>query len=837
MSMEPAAALALGQSLPKESNPTVFESYIREAKVFDDSMVDGWKVAMDGMILFAALFSAVITAFLIESYKTLSRDSTDVMIILLYQISQQLAANGNNSQVVPIQSPADIAFRPSRAAIITNAFWFLSLGLSLACALIATLIQQWAADYIHAIDRRQAPEKRARIRAFLFEGVENSNVGAIVEGTPVLLHASLFSFLIGLVVFMHPINTVITILLSVILATCGIAYISSTVLPLLFIASPIRTPLTMFLLEFPFLRNIIREGLQTLWELGYMAVSAVWRAMMASWTKIRAGISAIRTRIPSLPIISAAIVKLQDGWQNLPDQIGALLGLEKQEPDDEWGRPVHEQTLLRQLQWTVHRRLPRKGSIWISPLIASNLDTIRESVATNMEEPGFQERELHAIGWTLDSLSNDTELIPFLEGIPSFINFPLSATPLSYDPVKVMKSLVYAKKLAHQLMSPMPFDSSVANRGTAASIKAVVSLLEHDIYPASESDDWFALNYLRRSRPFCEIQDYRWLELVMITSWIRLPDLNYWEVPDMLAYVCSDCPEELKVLSLELSAQPWDWADSQRGREVAVYPGLMTIAKCWQTKVDNQEAGERMSRVLSRLFESLSFPATGTPLAQRAYALAMLHATRAMPRSPLKIVEFTDLFLRPLSQVTDPVAVEHVLTIFKLKIWWTDLWRVVNVLTDSPQLLGDLPLFSIYYTHQLMRKLLMVYSTIQLVFPDRANKVTLNEIDSGNQISISMIFERMAQSLGENVDLGTELLRIISTLNDPRAVAIAQRALEFFLPAAKGSGTVAQEAILTLNTLKETSKKPEFGLKALVLRDEPSESFPFNSEHDQAASS
>ncbi|KAJ7601128.1 hypothetical protein C8J56DRAFT_1075119 [Mycena floridula] len=128
---------------------------------------------MDGMILFVALFSAVITAFLIESYKTLSRDSTN--------------------QAVPIQSPADIAFRPSRAVIITNAFWFLSLGLSLACALIATLIQQWAADYIHAIGRRQAPEKHARIRAFLFEGVENSNVGAIVEGTPVLLHASLFS--------------------------------------------------------------------------------------------------------------------------------------------------------------------------------------------------------------------------------------------------------------------------------------------------------------------------------------------------------------------------------------------------------------------------------------------------------------------------------------------------------------------------------------------------------------------------------------------------------------------------------------------------------------------
>ncbi|KAJ7578549.1 hypothetical protein C8J56DRAFT_797341, partial [Mycena floridula] len=225
---------------PKESNPTVFSSYIREAKVYDEAMVARWKVAMDGILLFAALFSAVVTAFIIESYKLLSPDPAALTLLILYQISQQLA---NGSQTVTfLPNPSQIPFSPSVLAVLTNIFWFISLALSLTCALAATLIQQWASEYIHAIERRQVPEMRGRIRAFLFEGVESSRVSAIVEGTPALLHASLFSFLIGLVFFLHPINRAVTYLMSGLLITCGTAYFYATIAPLISIASPIRTP-------------------------------------------------------------------------------------------------------------------------------------------------------------------------------------------------------------------------------------------------------------------------------------------------------------------------------------------------------------------------------------------------------------------------------------------------------------------------------------------------------------------------------------------------------------------------------------------------------------------
>ncbi|KAJ7128562.1 hypothetical protein C8R44DRAFT_557882, partial [Mycena epipterygia] len=64
-----------------------------EAEKYDKGLVESWKSDMEGMLIFAGLFSASLTAFLIESYKTLNPDSGDTTVHLLSQISQQLAAS------------------------------------------------------------------------------------------------------------------------------------------------------------------------------------------------------------------------------------------------------------------------------------------------------------------------------------------------------------------------------------------------------------------------------------------------------------------------------------------------------------------------------------------------------------------------------------------------------------------------------------------------------------------------------------------------------------------------------------------------------------------------
>ncbi|KAJ6561643.1 hypothetical protein B0H19DRAFT_1375021, partial [Mycena capillaripes] len=142
---------------------------------------------MEGMLIFAGLFSASLTAFIIESYKTLIPNSGDSTVRLLSQISQQLAAAANGST---FQVTAPVHFSPPATSLICNILWFISLGLSLSCALVATLLEQWARDFLHKADMRSSPIIRARIFSYLYYGMKRFNMHTIVDVIPLLLHAS-----------------------------------------------------------------------------------------------------------------------------------------------------------------------------------------------------------------------------------------------------------------------------------------------------------------------------------------------------------------------------------------------------------------------------------------------------------------------------------------------------------------------------------------------------------------------------------------------------------------------------------------------------------------------
>ncbi|KAJ7866661.1 hypothetical protein B0H13DRAFT_2561111 [Mycena leptocephala] len=55
----------------------IWAIYVAEAEKYDKGLVESWKSDMEGMLIFAGLFSASLTAFLVESYKTLNLDSSD----------------------------------------------------------------------------------------------------------------------------------------------------------------------------------------------------------------------------------------------------------------------------------------------------------------------------------------------------------------------------------------------------------------------------------------------------------------------------------------------------------------------------------------------------------------------------------------------------------------------------------------------------------------------------------------------------------------------------------------------------------------------------------------
>ncbi|TDL22527.1 hypothetical protein BD410DRAFT_206686 [Rickenella mellea] len=128
--------------------------------------------------------------------------------------------------------------------VSVNILWFLSLALGLLCALSATMVQQWARNYLQLVERRPAPNKRARIRAYLYEGIERFRMTAVVEAIPTLLHVSLFLFIIGLVIFLFPINLHIALIMLIILTAVGILYATVTFLPIRHKNCPYQTPLS-----------------------------------------------------------------------------------------------------------------------------------------------------------------------------------------------------------------------------------------------------------------------------------------------------------------------------------------------------------------------------------------------------------------------------------------------------------------------------------------------------------------------------------------------------------------------------------------------------------------
>ncbi|KAJ7486953.1 hypothetical protein FB451DRAFT_1554099 [Mycena latifolia] len=219
----------------------IWSVYISEAEKYDKALVESWKSDMEGMLIFAGLFSAILTAFLIESYKTLTPDPGDDIVRLLAQISLQLAgiSNGTSVEIVPSDP-----FVPQLTSLVCNALWFVSLGLSLSCALIATLVEQWAREFQHKSEMRSAPIIRARIFSYLYYGLKRFNMPAVVELIPLLLHASLIIFFVGLVAFLIPVNTGIMILSVFLLALVTIVYVVFTLLPLFYLDCPYRTPLS-----------------------------------------------------------------------------------------------------------------------------------------------------------------------------------------------------------------------------------------------------------------------------------------------------------------------------------------------------------------------------------------------------------------------------------------------------------------------------------------------------------------------------------------------------------------------------------------------------------------
>ncbi|EIM80213.1 uncharacterized protein STEHIDRAFT_68654, partial [Stereum hirsutum FP-91666 SS1] len=129
-------------------NARVWRVYLDEAEIYDREMVDEWKDTVDTLLVFAGLFSAVVTTFVAQTSQSLQVDYTQTTASLLTELValQRAAAQGLSPSVVPA-SALNASTQSAPASAIdraVNGFWFTSLALSLSTALFCILVKQWA---------------------------------------------------------------------------------------------------------------------------------------------------------------------------------------------------------------------------------------------------------------------------------------------------------------------------------------------------------------------------------------------------------------------------------------------------------------------------------------------------------------------------------------------------------------------------------------------------------------------------------------------------------------------------------------------------------------------
>ncbi|KAF8492557.1 hypothetical protein F5888DRAFT_1575113, partial [Russula emetica] len=222
-----------------------FSMYISRAQKFDEENAENWKGGAEGILVFTGLFASTVATFISISYQSLQRDPNAITQSLLTQISQQLpgssnATTSNASLSINAQDP----FSPPATAVFVNSVWFVSLVLSLTCALMATMLQQWTRRYRQLTQRNYPPHIRAHIREYFARGADRFHISKLVETLPALLLISVLLFFSGLVVFAFGGNIIVAYTTVAIVAFCVLWYIILTLAPLIFHDCPYRTPLS-----------------------------------------------------------------------------------------------------------------------------------------------------------------------------------------------------------------------------------------------------------------------------------------------------------------------------------------------------------------------------------------------------------------------------------------------------------------------------------------------------------------------------------------------------------------------------------------------------------------
>ncbi|KAF9030739.1 hypothetical protein BDZ89DRAFT_1064517 [Hymenopellis radicata] len=216
-------------------NAKVWRVYVEEAAAFDANMIGRYRDGLDVMLVFAGLFSAVVTSFLVQASQNLQADYGEMTAMLLHDLVAIQLSLADGASVVNITSPSANptgAFVANRIDVLVNGFWVVSLSASLAVALAAVLVKQWLHHYTSLLSGTS--RHRSHVRHSRFTGLERWRVRVIIGTLPIIMHLSLMLFLSGLILFFVPLHVSLAWAVGVITVILCTLYFISNALPIFY---------------------------------------------------------------------------------------------------------------------------------------------------------------------------------------------------------------------------------------------------------------------------------------------------------------------------------------------------------------------------------------------------------------------------------------------------------------------------------------------------------------------------------------------------------------------------------------------------------------------------
>ncbi|KAH9852315.1 hypothetical protein C2E23DRAFT_885821 [Lenzites betulinus] len=202
-------------------------------KTFHDGTVKRWIDELDTLLVYAGLFSAVLTAFNVESYRLLQPDDAESVAVAIgkqmaIQLSQ-LTADYHPRGAIKVDD--SLVFNPPSFVIWVNCLWFSSLVTSIASASIALMIKQWLYESSTGISG--SSRASTQLLQYRMDSLKRWHVHGITAMVPLLLQIALILFLIGLVILLWNLHRVVAAVTSAFVGTLFLFLITVTITPTL----------------------------------------------------------------------------------------------------------------------------------------------------------------------------------------------------------------------------------------------------------------------------------------------------------------------------------------------------------------------------------------------------------------------------------------------------------------------------------------------------------------------------------------------------------------------------------------------------------------------------